>query len=1081
MKTNNTGRTWDGMGIDPLTGLYDRTHLDAMEDAYSRRSAPWSLIIVDVDHFKLINDIYGHLEGDKVLRQTALNIQVNLKKSDTAVRFGGDEFVIVLPDTAEEGALTLAERLMIEVGRCNYPSGVRVSLSMGVSQSRESDPSITELLSRADKALYRAKETGRGRFYFFTEEISENEAPDMNFLHMVGRRSELQKLRQLLEETVTDSSRFALVTGEAGVGKSRLVEELLHYCDFMRVMVVRSTLADFVRHQPYDLLVQPLRQALGMLSERELEAVRRRTGPVHPAMQELFPELRATVLDDTIYFREERLRFRIYQDVTLLISAVSAMRPLAVILDGLQWASEPDLGLLSFVARNTPEAHVCYLCMMQLDDNGNDAFEKLLSIRSSIPLLHIELAQLTPGEARNMILFALKDPNVPEELQEFLITQSGGNPLFLRELISAFVTSGHISASRSGEKIYKLPDDMDIPESLGQIITARLRNIDSESRDVLRTASLSPDHLTLSLLESVVGGDPILLARRLDSCIKAGLLEETKEGRSEVGFSFTHGAVREFLSRELPESLKLTYHRRMAAYFEEFHLAGRDDLLTTVAYHYTRSQDERKALKYSLEAAVQATSRGANRDAIVWYNDFLDRMKSDSVKRGTLFNVHVNLGMLYAVTADAAMAEDHLRKALELADSPVEEAVGQFRLGKSYQHRSMYPEAMQCFEKAITLCSESGSEDRTVLGTSIEAHILASHICRIRGDFDGALQRLDSAGGLLDRLGESSREDLRAQHLTRRADVLSELGDSGEALKLYGTALAICRKMGDLPGEAMVLNNMHGEYSNTGDFGRAMDTLEEVVRLNRRLDDRLGLAIAYYNIAEHHLQLNMLQLSREYYEMYMELNDEIGNVLGMGFGQYGLGFLNFLEGNLQESEICLRAAIGIFESLQCGKILSDCRLRLARILLGKGRIGEASELVAMTESDRHTPSTDSELTFVKGLLEMAGEKPSMENLVAASEYFRVSLTRFEDMHDAPGIALRAMGLASALRLLDRPDEEKTALDEGAALLVRELERVHPYSARNSILSRPEITAFRSALDGRGIPFHPVGVDTGRSR
>lgn len=1067
-KTDN-GLGWDGIGIDPLTGLHNRSYLEALEMAFSGRTGSWSLIMLDVDHFKLINDIYGHLEGDKVLRQTALNIQMNLKKTDTAMRFGGDEFLLVLPDTGRDGALNLAERLMYEVERCNYPSGVRVSLSMGVSQSRESDLSLNDMISRADKALYRAKEGGRGRFYFFTEEALETESPDINFLHMVGRRQELQKLRQLLDETVTDSSRFALVTGEAGVGKSRLVEEMLNYCDFMKVMVVRHACADYQRHQPYDLVAQPLRQALDLLSERELEVVRRKMGPVHPATVELFPELNASVLDDTLYFREERLRFRIFQDVALLISAVSAMRPLALILDNLQWISEPDLGILSFVARNTPEAHVFYLCMMRMDDSVDGNLENLLSIRSSIPLLHLELEKLTLQESRNMILFALKDPNVPGPLQDFLVNQSGGNPLFLRELVSSLVSDGHISSSRSGEKVYKLPEDMDIPESLSQIITARLRNIDAGARDVLRVASLSPEHLTLSLLESVVGGDPILLARRLDSCIKAGLLEEMKEGRNEIGFVFTHGAVREFLSRELPDSLKLTYHRRMAAYFEEFYMAGKDDLLTTVAYHFTRSKDERKAAKFSLTAARQAFSRGANRDAIAWFNEFLDRIDSTNVEPRSLFHVHMNLGMIYAITADTAKADEHLNRALELAEGPEEEAAVQFKLGKSYHQKSMYPEAMQCFERAVALCTESGSDDPMVIGTSVESRIAASFIRRVKGDYDGALESLDGARELLDRLGEKTRDDLRACYLTRRADVLSETGDSNEALDLYKTALDICRRIGDLPGEALVLNNMHGRFSSSGDFGRAMQTLDEVLRLNRRLDDHLGVAIAYYNIAEHNLQLNMLQHAREYYGKYLELNDQIGNILGMGFGHFGLGFLNFLEGNLEASEECLREAIEIFQRLECEETLASCRLRLATILIRTGRSAEAAELVALVSGDHRTAYTHSELSYVRGLLEMSGDDPGLDRLEAAAASFRESI-ELPESQDPPGIALRVTALAKALQLLGREDEERAALEEGASLMSRELQRISPLSARNSILTRSEIVEFRSMLKSRGIAF-----------
>jgi len=95
---SKTADSFGSMGIDALTGLSDRTYLDSISKAYAGREKHWSLLMIDVDHFKLINDIYGHLTGDRVLKQTALTLQVNLKESDTAIRFGGDEFIIILPD-----------------------------------------------------------------------------------------------------------------------------------------------------------------------------------------------------------------------------------------------------------------------------------------------------------------------------------------------------------------------------------------------------------------------------------------------------------------------------------------------------------------------------------------------------------------------------------------------------------------------------------------------------------------------------------------------------------------------------------------------------------------------------------------------------------------------------------------------------------------------------------------------------------------------------------------------------------------------------------------------------------------------
>ncbi|MCD4847018.1 MAG: diguanylate cyclase [Candidatus Aegiribacteria sp.] len=1069
------------IGIDPLTGLHDRSYLDGIKDEYLRKDRAWSLLMLDIDHFKLINDIYGHLSGDRVLHQLALTIQVNLKKTDTAIRFGGDEFMIILPDTAGEGALDLAQRLIYEAGRMSFPSGLHISLSIGVSQSRESDGSILELVSRSDKALYRAKEAGRGRVFFFTEDLLDTEAPEISSAHMVGRRPELQKLRQMVEESVTETSRFAVITGEAGVGKSRLVDELLNYCSFMKMLVVKYSAMEHIRRQPYSLLVEPLKDAISELSDREMDVIRRQIEPVHPATLELFPEFEASIIDDTIYFREERLRFRIFRDIAVLISAISTMRPLMFILDNLQWASEQDIGILSFVARNTPDAHVFYLCQMRKDKESETRFKRLAAIRSSIPLLVLDIPKLTMEETRNLLLFSLKDPNIPKEAQDFLISQSGGNPLFLRELLIACIDSGYITADRSGEKIYNIPDDIAIPESLGQIITSKLSNISDEARDLLKIASLSPDHFNLALLEGLTGNDQVVLARGLDKCIKAGLIEEVREGKSEISFRFTHGAVRDFLSSELPDSLRLTYNQRIAGYFEEFYNSGKEDLLTTVAYHYARSQDDSNAGRFAFLAAEQAFSRGANRDAIAWYSVFIERTDEKENDAELMFKVHINLGEIFSITGNIDMADEHLKQALELSKKPVELAAVHLRLGKNYLNSSRYPETLDSFGLATELCQESGLKDIVALRIFIEALIETSFICRLKGQYPEALSNLDRVAELLKESSRDIQDDIMAQYYTRRADIISEIGSIDRALGIYSKALDIYRKTEDLPGEATVLNNMHGIYLRQGEYAKSLNTMEEVIRINLILDDRLGLAIANYNIAEYYQSINMLDLAREYYDKYLEINDDIENELGFGYGSYGLGNLYWLEGRFEKSRLYFEEAIEVFTRLHCDEIRAECKLMIVQICMKTEKFESAKEILRLLNDEGSFSSgTEDSILFVKGLVYMSSPDTDAESLNQSVECFRQIIESSQDNSEIE-IALYYSSLATAYGKLDLNNEMKKALKTGSRNLADKLGRIQSYSIRNSIMTRREIVEFKALCSKCDVTFPPDGYAFDRNR
>ena len=152
---------------DPLTGLFNRRSLDehaAREIAHCRRhGVPLSAIVFDIDHFKRINDTRGHLAGDEVIRAVARRVAMELRASDIAFRLGGEEFLLLLPSTAANGAATLAERL--RAGLASTPLealGAPVTASFGVAELGPGE-TWNDALRRADQAMYRAKREGRDR------------------------------------------------------------------------------------------------------------------------------------------------------------------------------------------------------------------------------------------------------------------------------------------------------------------------------------------------------------------------------------------------------------------------------------------------------------------------------------------------------------------------------------------------------------------------------------------------------------------------------------------------------------------------------------------------------------------------------------------------------------------------------------------------------------------------------------------------------------------------------------------------------------------------------------------------------
>lgn len=164
---------------DGLTGLFNRR---AMEERIGselsragREKRTLSLILLDIDHFKAINDQYGHQAGDNTLRQLAQILTGNLRQYDCAGRWGGEEFILVLPDTNQSDAHTIAERLRIKTSETKFllenNTPLSVQISLGIACVSDHYPSLSKFVDAADQALYQAKQSGRNRVCSYSQPI----------------------------------------------------------------------------------------------------------------------------------------------------------------------------------------------------------------------------------------------------------------------------------------------------------------------------------------------------------------------------------------------------------------------------------------------------------------------------------------------------------------------------------------------------------------------------------------------------------------------------------------------------------------------------------------------------------------------------------------------------------------------------------------------------------------------------------------------------------------------------------------------------------------------------------------------
>lgn len=160
----------DQSTIDPLTNLTNRRTLDAVLEKLVDNNTSFAVAMLDIDHFKRVNDTYGHGVGDQVLQFLAQEMKVGTRQQDICCRFGGEEFTIILPETTDEIAYSVIEQLRQSIEGKVSPSGEKITFSAGIAVYPTDANTSEDLLSLADQALYKAKKNGRNQVIIYKNE-----------------------------------------------------------------------------------------------------------------------------------------------------------------------------------------------------------------------------------------------------------------------------------------------------------------------------------------------------------------------------------------------------------------------------------------------------------------------------------------------------------------------------------------------------------------------------------------------------------------------------------------------------------------------------------------------------------------------------------------------------------------------------------------------------------------------------------------------------------------------------------------------------------------------------------------------
>ncbi len=759
---------------------------------------------------------------------------------------------------------------------------------------------------------------------------------------LVGRKLELDLLLQFMEELFSGKGNVVIILGEAGVGKSRLLEELFTRSLSIGLERVRNINWCISRCSPYKetgyyAFLEIIKQICNIqITDSEMLVMSKLLATIEKlareSAEEIFPyianlfdiKLVARYEEKIKYLKPEEIKLQTQSAIKTLMQVYSENEPTVFCVDDLYLADDITLQTLKFLLESNGLSKSLVI-LISRPEKDKPFWQMKEKLKNAMLIKEIMLKPLSEDETKELSKNLLKIPKLPAEIINKIVQDSGGNPFFLEELIKLLISKGFLF--RRGNEWLASDRELEfsIPYTIEGIIQASFDALDENLRGLLSEISVLGRTFNKKMLQAFTK-----YWENLD-----GFLIKLSElgylySSNDQDYAFSHALVREAIYKSIPEKQLRKLHLAIAQAIESLFPERLSEYYDILFEHYNLANEKDKAVFYALKAGEKCIKQYANTEAIGYYLYVLKELSADYPDKNQVeFETLKKLGGIYQTIGKSDDAFEIYNKALQLTQSKKEKAIILNLIADTYQRISEYEESLNWYNKSLNLLIDFSEKDK------VDTYLGIAWIHYIRGDLNIARELLENVSNSIKDLPGIELREKMARLYNQLGAIYSHSGEYEKSFDVYNKALKLYEMLEDIPGQAVIFNNIHGHYTRLGDYYRALEYLNKSLEIDLKTGNILARAIATYNIGHTYLQLGDLERAEEKFNEYLEINARINNQLGNGYGNMGLGIIYLERGDLTKSETFFNKAYEIFDKLQSLVMKRTVSMYLAELELEK--------------------------------------------------------------------------------------------------------------------------------------------------